>query len=205
MEITDETPINPPITKSQSMSEQELATYHTINQSRSSKCLVYVLFAVVLHSVAFLILGLIFLRVRTPTLRLSTAAVTGLGHGNNSFANATIVVGAHLLNPNFGRFRFRDGHVTLVHENMTIGSGSTGWGSVRGRGRRDLNVTVRVGYNVNNLSNSGNFGIIGVRGIGEVRGEVRMIGRMRRRRSAVVDCTFALNLTTQGIQRLLCQ
>ncbi|CAA0812126.1 Late embryogenesis abundant (LEA) hydroxyproline-rich glycoprotein family [Striga hermonthica] len=188
------------------MSEQELATYHPINQSRSSKRLVYVLFAVVLHSVAFLILGLIFLRVRSPTLRLSTAAVTGLSHGNNSFVNATVVVGAHLLNPNFGRFRFGDGHVTLVHENTTIGSGSIGWGSVGGRGRRDMNVTVSVGYYniVNNLSNSDVFGIIGVRAIWEVRGEVRVMGSMRRRRSAVVDCTFGLNVTRQGIQHLLC-
>ncbi|GFP88946.1 hypothetical protein PHJA_001038300 [Phtheirospermum japonicum] len=195
----------PPITEKLKTDELESATYYPPppdHQKRTSKCLVYALLAAVLHSTAFLIFGLVVLRVRTPTLRLSTAAVHGLRYGPPSL-NMTIVAGIRLRNTNFGRFVFGDANAVFLLGNDTFGTGVIHGGGVGSREGREMNLSVRVNYNMNISGDSNNM--IGLRSFAKLRGEVRVLKMMNRRRSALMNCTLGLNFTSHQIQGLLCQ
>ncbi|KAL3635624.1 hypothetical protein CASFOL_020171 [Castilleja foliolosa] len=202
-------PLAPPPTENLKTNKSDSATCHTRppppshHQTRSSKCLVYALLIVVLHLTALLILGLIVLRVRTPTLRLYTAAVDGLSYKPPSL-NMTIVAGIHLSNANFGRFVFGDEKAVLLLGKDTIGGGIIYGGGVGSRERREMNVSVRVSYYYMNFSGADVNNLIGLRSLAELSGEVRVLKMMSRRRSALMNCTLGLNLTSHEIQDLVC-
>ncbi|KAL7160009.1 hypothetical protein ABFS83_01G066100 [Erythranthe nasuta] len=185
-------------------SDEEEFTTTTKNNRRgkggnSSKCLVYILVAVVLQSVAFLVFGLVALRISNPSLRLSSAAVAGLRHDSASL-NMTVVAGIRLRNPNFGSFEFRGGSASLLYGDATIGVASIYGGRVGRRDKREINVTVEV------IGGGGGGGeLVKLRSMAELRGEVRVVKIVKRRRIAFMNCTMDLNLTSQTFQDLSCQ
>ncbi|KAK6158286.1 hypothetical protein DH2020_005600 [Rehmannia glutinosa] len=176
---------------------------HESHKNRSSKCLVYTLLAVVLQSIAFLIFGLVVLRINAPTLRLSNASVNQLNYGPTSL-NMTVVAQIRLRNMNFGRFEFGDGTAILMYQNATIGAASIHEGRVGGRKNREMNVTLKVRY-MNFSIDIGLLGLVKLRSFVELRGEVRVVKIINRGKSAVMNCTMDLNLTNQEIQDLSCQ
>ncbi|KAL0330014.1 UNVERIFIED_CONTAM: hypothetical protein Sradi_4988100 [Sesamum radiatum] len=180
-------------------------------QTRSSKCLVYILLALVLQSIALLIFGLVVLRIKTPTLQLSAAAVKDL-HYDPTSLNVTVVAVVRLHNMNFGRFKFRGGNTTFLYENATVGVTAIYDGGVGSREKREMSVSVKVMASDRQLSdNSVDFsrdvdsGLIKLRSLAKLKGEVRVVKIINRHTTAVMDCTMALNLTGQAIQDLLCQ
>ncbi|KAL8064088.1 hypothetical protein ABFX02_01G068800 [Erythranthe guttata] len=188
-------------------SDEEEFTTTTKNNHRgkgggSSKCLVYILVAVVLQSVAFLVFGLVALRISNPSLRLSSAAVAGLRHDSASL-NMTVVAGIRLSNPNFGDFEFRGGSAALLYGDATVGVASIYGGRVGRRDKREINVTVEV---IGGGGGGGGGGeLVKLRSMAELRGEVRVVKIVKRRRIAFMNCTMDLNLTSQAFQDLSCQ
>ncbi|PIN07246.1 hypothetical protein CDL12_20191 [Handroanthus impetiginosus] len=92
-------PFNPPFT----------------HKNRSSKCLVYILILVVFLSISFLISWRVLLKIKTPTLQLSTVNIEHLYYDSSSL-NMTIVGKIDLHNPNFGPFKFFGGPMTLLRD-----------------------------------------------------------------------------------------
>ncbi|KAH6825036.1 hypothetical protein C2S53_006953 [Perilla frutescens var. hirtella] len=174
----------------------------------SSKTLVYILLAVVLLSIAFLIFGLVVLRIKAPTLRLSNVVVKGLRH-NSSSLNTTMIAYFRLHNMNFGRFDFHDGKATLSYGNATVGAAAISGGRVGGRKRRGIDATVEVisgsSENYMNISRDIESNLVRLVSLAELRGEIRVMNIVNRRRTAVMNCSMDLNLTTQEIQGLSCR
>ncbi|KAL0312531.1 UNVERIFIED_CONTAM: hypothetical protein Sradi_5652400 [Sesamum radiatum] len=181
-------------------------------QTRSSKCLVYILSRLVLQSIALLIFGLVVLRIKTPTLQLSAAAVEDL-HYDPTSLNATVVAEVRLHNMNFGRFKFRGGNTTFLYEKATVGVTGIYDGRVGSREKREMNVSVKVmastdrqqSENSMDFSRDVDSGLIKLRSLAELKGEVRVVKIINRHTTALMNCTMALNLTGQAIQDLLCQ
>ncbi|KAG8375030.1 hypothetical protein BUALT_Bualt10G0057200 [Buddleja alternifolia] len=196
-------------------SDEQLPTIQPFNpqshrQKRSSKCLVYVLLLVVLLSIAFLVLGLVVLRIKTPTLRLSLVAIRDLQYDAASL-NTTVVAEIRLHNMNFGRFEFRSGNATLLYDKATIGAATIYDGRIESREKKGMNVTVKVtasnyelSKNYMNISRDINQGLVKLRSCAKLRGEVRAMKIINRQRTAVMNCTMALNLTSKLLQDLSC-
>ncbi|KAL0393604.1 UNVERIFIED_CONTAM: hypothetical protein Slati_4326600 [Sesamum latifolium] len=174
--------------------------------------LVYILLALVLQSTALLIFGLVMLRIKTPTLQLSSAAVKDL-HYEPTSLNVTVVAEVRLRNMNFGRFKFRGGNTTFLYENATVGVTGIYDGRVGSREKREMNVSVKVmastdrqlSENSMDFSRDVDSGLIKLRSFAKLKGEVRVVKIINRHTAAVMDCTMALNLTGQEIQDLLCE
>ncbi|KAL0285908.1 UNVERIFIED_CONTAM: hypothetical protein Sangu_2761800 [Sesamum angustifolium] len=117
-----------------------------------------------------------------------------------------------LHNMNFGRFKFRGGNTTFLYDNATVGVTAIYDGRVGSREKREMSVSVKVMASDRQLSdNSVDFsrdvdsGLIKLRSLAKLKGEVRVVKIINRHTTAVMDCTMALNLTGQAIQDLLCQ
>lgn len=167
----------------------------------SSKAVVYVLLAVVILSIAFLIFGLVVLRIKAPTLRLSNVAVKEVRYNSSSSLNMTVIAGLRLHNMNFGRFQFDAGSATLFYGKAAIGAADVQGGEVGGRERREISATVEVSSDVN-ISESSD--LVKLRSYAELRGEIRVMKIVNRRKTAFMNCSMDLNLTTQAIQGYSC-
>lgn len=169
----------------------------------SSKKVVYILLAVVVASIAFLIFGLVVLRIKAPTLRLSNVVVKELRYNSSSSLNMTVIAGLRLHNMNFGRFQFGAGSATLFYGNATIGAAEVQSGEVGGRERREMSATVEVmSSDVKNISE---WDLVKLRSYAELRGEIGVMKIVNRHRTAFMNCSMDLNLTTQAIQGYSCR
>lgn len=177
-------------------------------QEGASKTLVYILIAVVLLSIAFLIFGLVVLRIKPPSLRLSNVVVQGLRY-NASSLNMTVIADLTLHNTNFGRFDFRGGSVALLYGNATFGAASIHGGRVGGRERGRIGAAVEVSggpsENYMNISRDIELNLVRLTTVAELRGEIRVMKIVNRHRTASMNCSMDVNLRGQQVQNLSCQ
>ncbi|XP_051136882.1 uncharacterized protein LOC127255413 [Andrographis paniculata] len=166
-------------------------------QQGSSKCFVYTLLIIVVFSIFLLIFAAVVLRIQPPTLRLSDVHV-----GDLRRTNATLLAHLRLHNPNFGRFNFRAGNATFRDGSGggIIGAASIGGGGVGRRESREFNVTMKVKVKLDK-----ELDLIEMKSFGKLKGEVRVVKIVGRRRSAVLNCSMGLNVTSRQIQDLSCQ
>lgn len=177
---------------------------------RSSKTLVYLLLAVVILSIGFLIFGLVVLRIKAPSLRLSNVIVRDLRYGPSSL-NMTFIADISLHNMNFGRFEFRSGGgAALYYGNATFGAVSVPGGRVRGRGRRSIGAAMVVAggsspANYMNISRDIESNTVSMMSVAELRGDIRVMKVVKRWRTALMNCSMDLNLTAQAFQNISCR
>ncbi|KAL1532745.1 late embryogenesis abundant protein-like protein [Salvia divinorum] len=193
-------------------------TYHKIHefatnkptpeQEGKSKTLVYILIAVVLLSIAFLIFGLVVLRIKPPTLRLSKVVVRDLRYTPSSL-NMSMIADLSLHNMNFGSFDFRGGNVALWYGNATFGAASIHGSRVGGRERRQISATLEVSggpsENYMNISRDIESNLVRLMTVAELRGEIRVMKIVNRHRTASMNCSMDYNLRGQQVLNLSCQ
>lgn len=205
--MEEENNLNPPPKNYKKL--QEFATNKAAEkQEGGGKTLVYILLAVVLLSIAFLIFGLVVLRIKAPTLRLSNVVVKDLRY-NSSSLNMTVIADISLHNMNFGRFEFNGGNAALLYGNATFGAASIHGARVGGRERRRISATVEViggpSGNYMNISRDIESNLVRLMSVAELRGEIRVMKIVNRRRTASMNCSMDLNLTGQEVQGLSCR
>lgn len=178
---------------------------------RSSKCFVYLLLFFVLLSIAALVFGLVVLRINAPKLKLEVVQIKNLKYTAPDFAslNMTLVAQVKIYNQNFGGFTFQNGSTSMVYGNTTLGMTYYKSGLVRGRKAVRMNVTVQVKAS-NGLAENKNFssdmgsGLVKLSSYANLRGEIRVLKHLTRRRTSFMNCTMSLNLTSHTVQDLRC-
>ncbi|XP_022862930.1 late embryogenesis abundant protein At1g64065-like [Olea europaea var. sylvestris] len=181
------------------------------NLQKSSKCLVYILIIVLFHSIILFVFRLIVLPFKSPKVHISHITIQNLIAPLASL-NTTMVAEIQVYNKNFGPFKFQNSSTTLLYRNITIGVANIYEGRVEGRERKRMNMSLQVrankllsDYNLN-LSSDIDSGLVKyLSGHAKLKGEVRLLKIIKRRRTAEMNCTMSLNLTSQEVQDLLCQ
>ncbi|CAK9156565.1 unnamed protein product [Ilex paraguariensis] len=195
-------------------SDEEFAMtkpYNTHHQ-RSSKCFVYTLAAVVFLSMVLLIFASVVLRVDTPNVEIRSAWMENLRYGTSPSPslNLTLISEVAVDNKNFGRFKLeKSSKASLLHGNETVGDTEINVWGVRARETKRVNATVQV--RANGLWASMNFsreidsGLVKLSSYAKLRGEVLVMKKLKRNKTAIMNCTMILNLTSQAIHNLLCK
>ncbi|OMP06106.1 Late embryogenesis abundant protein, LEA-14 [Corchorus olitorius] len=180
---------------------------------KSSKCLVYVLAALVLHGAVFLIFATVVLRPRTPEVEIGSVTVKNLKYGNigNSSApsfNFTMVTQIKIENSNFGDFRFENTTGSVSCGSAAVGVMKIPTGRAQARETERLNVTVSVSSlkipNTTNLSSNISSGLLALNSHVKLSGKLNILNIMKRRRHPEMNCFMTLNLTGHTIQGLTC-
>ncbi|KAI3689810.1 hypothetical protein L2E82_47780 [Cichorium intybus] len=174
----------------------------------SSKCLVYVLAAVVFHGTIFLIFGSVFLRVNNPKLRLSTVSIRNFEHANTNSTSLNITMSAEVTvkNENFGRYDFDNCNAVILYGNSTIGGGDIPGGRVGARNTKPISVTMQIRSENLNFSGSGSdgTGLMEIISYAKMTGRVHVLKIVDRRKTIEMNCTMNLNLTSRSISDSIC-
>nr|XP_043630843.1 late embryogenesis abundant protein At1g64065 [Erigeron canadensis] len=181
----------------------------------SSKCLVYLLAAVVFAGVIFLIFGSVFLRVVNPKLRLTSVEIQNFQSGATNTSqslNVTMLTRVTVINGNFGRYDFENCNAVVLYRGVTIGSGDVSGGKVGARTRESMSVTMRIGTeNLNvtdssifNNNNSSNTEVVEISSYAKMTGRVRVMKIVDRRKTIEMNCTMELNLVRRSVRISLC-
>lgn len=180
-------------------------------QRSSSKCFVYILLLLVLQSIALLIFASVVLRTKAPKLKIELVHIQNLKYTTSDLAslNMTLVAQVQIHNENFGRFKYKNGSASLLYGNTTLGMTNIESGLLGGREIKRTSVSVRAKVD-SHLAENMNFsreiesGLVKLNSYAKLRGEIRVVKFLTRRRTSFMNCSMGLNLTSQVVQDLRC-
>ncbi|KAL4565488.1 hypothetical protein LXL04_029586 [Taraxacum kok-saghyz] len=194
--------------KSDEQPPRTTAYFRKPKHQESSKCLVYVLAAIVFHGTIFLVFGSVFLRVNNPKLRLSTVSIQNFQYENTNSTslNITMLAEATLDNENFGRYDFENCNSVILYGNLTVGGGDISGGRVAARNTKPISVTMRISSENLNFSSSGSDSTdqIEIVSYAKMTGRVHVLKIVDRRKTIEMNCTMSLHLTSQSITDPIC-
>lgn len=178
-------------------------------RQKSSKCFVFILSLIVSLSIALLVFSLVVLRFNSPRVKLESVEIKNLDYTSDSL-NMSMVAELTIKNKNFGRLKLQNSSAIVFYGNSAIGSGTINGGNViKGRETQRMNFTIQVkanglGRENSNFSSEISSGLLKLSSYAKLRGEIRVLKKIIRRRTAILNCTMNLKLSSQEIQDLRC-
>lgn len=174
------------------------------------KCVALIFAGIILQALIILAFSLIFLRVTSPKLRFSSVTVEKLTVNSTNSPSFSIKLNAQVTvkNPNYGRFKFPDGAISILYRGDAVGSAAVPGGRAGARSTKKVNVTAAVESKGNPSSALGgdlNSGKIRLSSEGTLSGKIHLFKIIKRRKTATMNCTMDVNTRTRAVENLECK
>ncbi|CAA0812953.1 Unknown protein [Striga hermonthica] len=178
-----------------------------LRRKKRNKCILFFALFAIFQTGVILIFSLIVMKVRTPKLRLRSAALSNLAAGTpaNPLLRSSITAEISLRNPNFGQYKFHNTTVEFFYSGATAGRAAVRGSSVGWRSTR------RVGFNVDldlpasdELARDLSTGIVTLDFQAKMKGRVDLIFVMRKKRSTAMNCSVDVVIATRAIGNIIC-
>lgn len=176
--------------------------------------LILILAWIILHVVFVLLFVLLFLRVRTPKVRLGSVSVETINFNASSASpsfNLKLAAQVTIKNKNFGKFKFHNSTATVSYRGNEVGQAIIVKGNAKARSTKKIN-NVMVALNSNkassNLSHLGSdlsSKNLTFTAYTKLEGKVHLFLIFKKKKSAQMNCTFIVNTATKGISDLSCK
>ncbi|KAA8516106.1 hypothetical protein F0562_019285 [Nyssa sinensis] len=185
-----------------SQSEEEL------RRKKKLKLYAYIAAFAVFQTIVILIFALTVMRIKTPAVRIRSVTVQNLNVQPSSYS-MTLIAEVTVRNKNFGHYKYDNSSVSISHGDAIVGNGEFLKGNAKAKKTRRVNVTMEVSSNgisdASRLSNEISSGTLMFNSQATLRGKVELMKVMKKRKTAQMNCTMALNLTSGAIQNLSCR
>ncbi|XP_057774279.1 uncharacterized protein LOC130993419 [Salvia miltiorrhiza] len=170
------------------------------------KCFAYLAAFVVFQTAVFLIFGLTIMKVRTPKLRVRSAAFDGTFNVVNTSAapsfDIRMVAEIGVRNANFGRYKYQNSTVEFYYGATKVGEAFIPRATAKARSTRKFNVTV-------DLSSAGvaagELSVIPLTSRSAVRGKVEIMKIMKKNKSANMNCSMQIDVQSRQLHQLSCR
>ncbi|CAK9310913.1 unnamed protein product [Citrullus colocynthis] len=183
----------------------------------SEKCLntfcICLFTAAAVACIAALTFGLVVLRVKIPTVKLTSVAVKNLHYGFSPtpFMEATLMGEITMENPNLGEFKYEEvRNVTLIYYGVAVGIGKVKRVGVNAKSIEKTKFIVKVKPNssfvdVDYFSDDlARLKTMNMSCIAEFKGRIRLLKLFKEKKISVLKCSMSLNLTSHALQNLAC-
>ncbi|KAI3453765.1 hypothetical protein Pfo_010428 [Paulownia fortunei] len=179
-------------------SDEEYATnnYQSEEQMKKKKrmkCFAYIAAFAVFQTIIIIVFALTVMRVKSPKVRLGDITVADVGSGNVRFTARVLV-----KNTNFGRYKFDSTLATVRFGNNNVGQFVIPDARARARSTKRIYVMADLS------SSSTNSGTLDLIVEARLRGKVELMKVIKRNKSANMNCTMTINLSTNVVQNLRC-
>ncbi|GLT69298.1 hypothetical protein SLA2020_414580 [Shorea laevis] len=173
------------------------------------KCLLYVAAFVVFQTAIILVFALTVMRVKSPKLRFGSAAVANFSPGANNLPSFDLVTQVTVKNTNFGHFKYENNSLSILYGGVPVGEAAIMKGRARARKTKKFDIVFSVSssrLSTNpNFGNDVNPGVLILSSQGKLSGKVELMKVIKKKKSAEMSCTMAINLTTRAVQDLKCK
>lgn len=161
-----------------------------------------------MQTIIILVFVLTIICIKTPSVTLTSVTFQNLNYINASSGvllphfNMTLIMEIAVKNTNFGHFRFDNTTANVTYGSVVVGNGEIIKSRASARKTKRTNVTVDIG---NQLSTELSSGSLTLTGVARLRGKVTLMKLMKKRKTAEMNCTITLNLTSNAGQDLDCE
>ncbi|XP_010251607.1 PREDICTED: late embryogenesis abundant protein At1g64065-like [Nelumbo nucifera] len=178
---------------------------------QNMKCYAYIAAFAVFQTIIILVFALTVLKIKTPSVKLTSVTVDRLNSATTpspSF-NMTLTAEIAVKNKNFGHFKFDNSTATVSYGGTAVGEAFVPMARAKARKTRRMNITMEVTSErlsgVTNLSNDLSSGTLTLNSYAKLSGKVHLMKIMKKRKSAEMNCTIAVNLGSKTIQKVECE
>ncbi|TQD95824.1 hypothetical protein C1H46_018566 [Malus baccata] len=202
--------------KGNQRSDEEMANsqpeQHQLKRKKRIRLGIYITVFVVFQIIVITTLSLTVLKVKTPKVRLGAVNVQNLtaAPGMPSF-DMTFATQISIKNTNLGRYKFDASTVKFDYDGATVGQVNVPESKVGMWSTKKIDVTVSLSAKrLPSSKNSGlrselSTGVLRLTSEATVSGTVELMMVMKKKKSAKMDCTLEVNLSTKKIQYLKCE
>ncbi|KAK7818445.1 late embryogenesis abundant protein [Quercus suber] len=159
------------------------------------------------------VFALTVMRVKTPKVRLGTNITFqnfNTGTQVSPSFDLSFTTQAGIKNTNFGPYKYDSTIATFMYQGVTIGQVTIPKGKAGLRSTKKVTVTVNV--NSNALSSTTGLGSELGAGVLTLNGQAKLSGKvelmmfvMKKKKSAEMNCSMTINLSSKAIQSMICE
>lgn len=176
------------------------------SRSKRKKCLAYIIAGVIAQTIIIVLFVLLVMRIRNLKVRVDSVSVESHTYTNSSFTvklNAEISV----KNTNFGEFKFDNSTATISYNGTKVGEFTIIKSRAKFRSTKRFNVTVTAtSAKVSTKSASDlSSGKLPLTSYAKLSGKVHLLMIFKKKKSAELSCSMAVNTKSQAIENLTCK
>ncbi|XP_015878292.3 late embryogenesis abundant protein At1g64065 [Ziziphus jujuba] len=192
----------------------ETVQLRKLKTRKRMKRLAYVSVFMVVLIVIILIISLTLLRADSPKFRINSITIQDLiiNNSDSESPSVNMRLGAEIAvkNTNFWEFKFEDRSsniISFVYEDNLVGNITlVGKGKAKARSTKKMNVTGNVSAIANSeLEGDIESGSLSMKSEGKLRGKVHLLGFIKMKRTAQMNCTMTIHLEDKVVQDLECK
>ena len=182
-----------------------------LKNRQNMKCYAYIIAGVVFQTIIILVFALTVMRIKTPSVRLTSVTVQNLKYnttGSPTFS-MNLIAEIAVKNKNFGHFRFDNSATNVTYGDVIVGDCDIIKGRANARKTKRFNVTIDIisngvtdGAKLSSELKSGNLKLTG---LASLRGKVTLMKVMKKRKTAKMNCTMTVQLETRAVHNLDCE
>ncbi|XP_050269138.1 late embryogenesis abundant protein At1g64065-like [Quercus robur] len=207
-----EYPLAPATRQSRSDEESSTLRSEELKRKKRIKLAIYIAAFAVFQTIVILVFALTVMRVKTPKVRLGTDVTfqnfkTGTQASPTFDLSFTTQVG--VKNTNFGPYKFDSTIATFMYQGVTVGQVTIPKGKAGLRSTKKVGVIVNVDSNA--LSSTAGLGselgagVLTLNSQAKLSGKVELMFVMKKKKSAEMNCTMTIEVSTKAIQTMSCE
>ena len=180
-----------------------------LRKKKRMKCVAYIVTFAVFQTIIIVVFALFVMRFRSPKFRVRDASfVSTFDFTNASF---DLVMGAQftIKNTNFGHFKYENGIVKFSYDGMIVGEAKLDEARARARSTKKVDGSVTLSSSklpINSkLTSDLGGGILPLTSNSKLDGKIHLMKIIKKKKSALLDCTLDVNLGMKKIQNVQCK
>ncbi|XP_050269142.1 uncharacterized protein LOC126713431 [Quercus robur] len=194
------------------MAEYGTMTSDELRRKKRIKLAIYIAAFAVFQTIVILVFALTVMRVKTPKVRLGANITfqnfnTGTQASPSFDLSFTTQVG--MKNTNFGPYKYDSTIATFMYQGVTIGQVTIPKGKAGLRSTKKVTVTVNVNSNAlsstTGLGSELGAGVLTLNGQAKLSGKVELMFVMKKKKSAEMNCSMTIDLSSKAIQSMICE
>lgn len=182
---------------------------------RRMKLAAFIVAFVIFHVIVILVFALVVMRARTPRFRIGNSmTIRSLTAGNQSSPSFVMNFTApiRIENTNFGPYRYDATAVSFTYGGVQVGQVTVPKSKASFRSTKKVNVTVSVNSEAltarstsSGLGSELSSGVLTLNGQGRLEGKVELVLVFKKKKSASMNCTVAVHVSSKSVQSLSCK
>nr|XP_023923935.1 late embryogenesis abundant protein At1g64065-like [Quercus suber]POE96277.1 late embryogenesis abundant protein [Quercus suber] len=194
------------------MVEYGTLTSDELRRKKRIKLAIYIAAFAVFQTIVILVFALTVMRVKTPKVRLGTNITFqnfNTGTQVSPSFDLSFTTQAGIKNTNFGPYKYDSTIATFMYQGVTIGQVTIPKGKAGLRSTKKVTVTVNVNSNAlsstTGLGSELGAGVLTLNSQAKLSGKVELMFVMKKKKSAEMNCSMTINLSSKAIQSMICE
>ena len=163
------------------------------------------------QTIVILVFALTVMCVKTPKVRLGTDFTFqnfSTGSQASPAFDLSFTTQVRVKNTNFGPYKFDSTIATFMYQGVTVGQVIIPKGKAGLRSTKKVGVIVNVNSNAlpstTNLGSESGAHVLTLNSHAKLSGKVELMFIMKKKKSAEMNCTMTIDLSTKGVQSMIC-